>query len=56
MKIAFGTATLLNSIFESSNDSQALLQLFQSIDAEELNMVAGEILCDSRYVFISLSV
>ncbi|XP_068902412.1 carboxylic ester hydrolase-like [Tenebrio molitor] len=40
--IAFGTAALLNSTIGSSNDSQALLQLLQSIDAEELNSISGE--------------
>jgi hypothetical protein len=40
--IAFGTAALLNSTFESSNDSEALLQFLQSVDAEELNTAAGE--------------
>ncbi|KAJ3620290.1 hypothetical protein MTP99_004255 [Tenebrio molitor] len=40
--IAFGTGAVLNSTFESSDDSQALLQLLQSVDAEELNAVSGE--------------
>jgi hypothetical protein len=40
--IAFGTAALLNSTIGSSNDSQALLQLLQSVDAEELNTISGE--------------
>jgi hypothetical protein len=40
--IAFGTAALLNSTFESSNDSEALLQFLQSIDAEELITAADE--------------
>jgi carboxylesterase type B len=41
-RIAFGTAALLNSTFESSSDSEALLQFLQSVDAEELNTAAGE--------------
>jgi carboxylesterase type B len=40
--IAFGTAALLNSTFEGSNDSEALLQFLQSVDAEELNTAAEE--------------
>nr|AKZ17680.1 carboxylesterase CXE20 [Tenebrio molitor] len=40
--IAFGTAALLNSTFESSSDSEALLQFLQSVDAEELNTAAEE--------------
>jgi hypothetical protein len=40
--IAFGTGALLNSTFESNNDSEALLQLLQSVDAEELITAADE--------------
>jgi carboxylesterase type B len=40
--IAFGTAALLNTTFEGSNDSEALLQFLQSVDAEELNTAAEE--------------
>jgi predicted Zn-dependent peptidase len=40
--IAFGTAALLNSTFESSSDSEALLQFLQSVDAEEINTAAEE--------------
>jgi carboxylesterase type B len=40
--IAFGTGALLNSTFESNNDSQALLQLLQSVDAEDLITAADE--------------
>jgi uncharacterized membrane protein affecting hemolysin expression len=39
--IAFGTAALLNSTFESSNDSESLLQFLQSVDTEELITAAN---------------
>ena len=41
-QIAFGTAAVLNSTFETNQDSQALLELFLSLDPEELNQAASQ--------------
>lgn len=41
-KVAFGTAATLNSTFESSDDSQALLDFLLTLDAEDLNEAANQ--------------
>jgi hypothetical protein len=39
-EIAFTTAAFLNSTFETSDDSQALLEFLQSVDARDLDAAA----------------
>jgi hypothetical protein len=39
-EIAFTTASFLNSTFETSDDSQALLEILQSVDARDLDAAA----------------
>jgi carboxylesterase type B len=39
-EIAFTTAAYLNSTFETSDDSQALLEFLQSVDARDLDAAA----------------
>ncbi|XP_015837950.1 esterase FE4 isoform X2 [Tribolium castaneum] len=42
--IAFATAAILNSTFETNNDSQALLEFLQNVDAQELDAAAQKYL------------
>lgn len=47
--IAFATAAILNSTFETNNDSQALLEFLQSVDARDLDAAAQKYVNDVNY-------